>query len=248
MLRWDCHGAIYLPDFRVDFEHGEFYQIIISDQDPIRFTVPTKKENGESMKIIGISSSPRINGNSEILLDAFLKEAQKAGADVDKFRLLKMNIHPCIGDESCFKNGQCRFDDDAAKLYEPMLKADLVVLASPVYFYSTSTFAKLLIDRCQALWARKHILGQKNYKSGGRGFLISTGASSGEKLFEGSRLSAKYFFEAMGKNIAGCLCIKGVDEKKAILKHPTALAKAMELGWRFVGDPSFTHLDGCENG
>lgn len=200
------------------------------------------------MKIIGLSSSPRINGNSELLLDAFLGEAKKAGAQVVKHRLSKMDIRPCVGDESCFKTGICQFDDDAAKLYEPLLKADLVVLASPVYFYSTSTFAKLLIDRCQSLWARKHILNKQDYTPGGRGLLISTGASSGQKLFVGSRLSAKYFFEALGKELAGCLCVRGVDEKKAILQHPTTLAKALELGRRFVEDPGFTHLEGCENG
>jgi multimeric flavodoxin WrbA len=200
------------------------------------------------LKILALSASPRIKGNSDLLLDAFLEGACGAGVSCEKIHLVKKDIRPCIGCEKCFEKGDCQFDDDAPKLYAPLLNADLVILATPIYFYSTSTWAKLLIDRCQALWARKHILKIHSYVDAGRGVLLATGASGGPSMFEGARLSAKYFFEALGKDLAGCLCVAGVDEKKAILSRPGVLEKARDLGRSFAGDNHFTYLEGCKNG
>lgn len=200
------------------------------------------------MNIIGLAGSPRIDGNSELLLDRFLDGAAQSGASVKKIRLTRLQMQPCTGEEHCFKTGLCQFDDDASDLYEPLLAADMVVLASPVYFYSVSTQAKMLIDRCQALWARRHILKTSEFALNGRGVLIATGASNGKKLFEGLRLTTKYFLEALGKDLAGCLCVSGVDEKKGILKKDSAMDKAALLGRSFAADPDFSYLEGCKNG
>ena len=197
------------------------------------------------MKFIGLAGSPRKHGNTESLLDAFLEGAKAGGGQVQKVRLMGANIHPCVGCEQCFKKGECQFDDDASALYEPLCRADVVVLATPVYFYSPSTYAKLLMDRCQALWARKYILKQADCARSGRGVLISTGGSKGKNLFEGMQLAAKYFMDAFGKKLVLCLTFSNVDQKKAILDHPTAMEQARTMGRRFAEDPDFNPPKEC---
>ena len=199
------------------------------------------------MKIIGLAASPRIGGNTETLLDAFLEGAESAGAVVEKKQLVKADIHPCMGCEKCFETGDCQFSDDAPALYEPLLKADVVVLATPVYFYSTTTFAKLLIDRCQALWARKHVLKRKDYSLGGRGVLISAGGTKGKSLFEGVRLSTKYFLETLGKELAACIYFRGVNDKKEIQNNVEAVNEAQALGKKIATEPDFIDTKGCKN-
>lgn len=199
------------------------------------------------MNFLGLAASPRKNGNTELLLDAFLESAAAAGARTQKVRLVQADIHPCIGCEMCFEAGQCQFDDDAAALYDRLLSADVVILATPVYFYSPSTYAKLLIDRCQTLWARRYILKQQTWAPGGRGVLISTGGSGGKSLFEGVRLTTKYFLDAFGKSLAACLTVAHVDRKRAIEKHPAALERARTLGRAFARDPNYKE-EGCSHG
>lgn len=200
------------------------------------------------MKIIGLAASPRLGGNTEILLDAFLDGAKSAGAEVEKRQLVKADIRPCIGCEKCFDTGDCQFSDDAPAMYDPLLKADVVVMATPVYFYSTTTFAKLLIDRCQALWARRHVLKRKDYIPGGRGVLISAGGTKGKALFEGVRLSTKYFLETLGKELSACLYFRGINDKKEILNNPEAIDRARELGRKIASEPNYIDTKGCTNG
>jgi len=197
------------------------------------------------VKVVGLATSPRRKGNTDLLLSAFLQGAKDAGAETQTLVVPRLEIHPCIGCETCFETGQCQFEDDASRLYGTLLSADLLVLATPVYFYSTSTQAKMLIDRCQALWARRYVLKKQDYVPGGRGVLISTGGSKGKMLFEGLRLTTKYFMDALGKKLSGCLCYAGIDGKKEIEKHPTALTQARTAGKGFVEDFNYTVMEGC---
>jgi len=109
-----------------------------------------------------------------------------------------------------------------------------VIIASPMFFYGLSAQAKALIDRCQALWARKHILKQSLPDGGRKGAFIAVGATKGKRLFEGPIFTVKYFFEAIGVEYAGELLIRGVDARGEIKGHPTALTEAFELGKKLV--------------
>ena len=113
------------------------------------------------MKIIGLVCSPRRNGNTEILVSEALKEAQKNGAETEIIRTTDMQIQPCDGCAHCHKEGKCRIDDDMQELYKKMLEADGVILGSPVYFWSVSGQAKLLMDRTYALRYPYHRLQNK---------------------------------------------------------------------------------------
>jgi len=187
------------------------------------------------MRVLGIMGSPRQQSNTDILLDKALEGAREAGAETEKVLVSKLKISPCLEIYACVKDGKCPVKDDMQLLYEKLLEADHVILASPIFFYSITAQAKALVDRCQALWARKHVLGMgKEDKRERRGAFISVGATRGEKLFDGAVLTVKYFFDAINVKYAGDLLIRGVDDKAEIAGHPAALEEAFRLGQGLV--------------
>lgn len=106
-----------------------------------------------SKKVLILSGSPRKNGNSDLICDEFMKGALESGNDVEKIRVSAKNIHPCLGCYHCKdNNGKCVFDDGMAEILQKMIDADVLVLASPVYFYSIDAQLKALIDRTVARW------------------------------------------------------------------------------------------------
>jgi len=189
------------------------------------------------MKVLGILGSPRKGGNTELLLEETLKGAEAEGAEVERLRLTDYNIIPCKECLACFKDGNCIILDDMAKIYPKLLEADIIVLASPIFFYGVTAWAKALIDRCQALWARKYQLKDPSFGKEGRkrkGFFISVGGTKGQKTFEGAILTAKYFFDVLNAEYAGELVLREVDAKGDILKHPETLHQAFEAGRKLV--------------
>jgi multimeric flavodoxin WrbA len=193
------------------------------------------KDNENSMKVLGIMGSPRSQSNTEILLDKALEGAREAGAEVEKVLVSKLKISPCLEIYACRKDGNCAIKDDMQLLYKKLLEADHVILASPMFFYGVTSQVKAIIDRCQALWVRKHVLGMgKEDKRERRGLFISVGATRGTKLFDGSLLTVKYFFDAIGVRYSGDLLVRGIDNKAQIKEHPTALEDAFRLGQELV--------------
>ena len=178
--------------------------------------------------------SPRIEGNTDLLLDEALRGAQSQGAEVEKIIVDRLNIAPCREYCGCLKDGNCAIRDDMDDIYPKLLDADRVIVASPIFFYGLTSQIKALIDRCQALWARRYILKQNPPDSGRRGAFIAVGATRGKQLFDGSILTVKYFFKAISVRYVDELLIRGVDKKGEIKEHPTALMDAFELGKRLA--------------
>lgn len=102
------------------------------------------------MKVLAISSSPRKGGNSDVLCDEFLKGAAENGHEVQKIRLAEKKIAPCLACYGCTDSHVCVRRDDMAEVLEALKAADVIVLASPVYFYSICAQMKTIIDRCLA--------------------------------------------------------------------------------------------------
>ena len=189
------------------------------------------------MKVLGILGSPRKGGNTELLLEEALKGAEAEKAEIERLRLTDHNIIPCKECLACYKDGNCILLDDMAKIYPKLLEADIIILASPIFFYGVTAWAKALIDRCQALWARKYQLKDPSLGKEGKrrkGFFISTGGTKGQRVFEGAILTAKYFFDVLNAEYEGELVIREVDAKGDILKHPETLRQAFEVGRRLV--------------
>jgi len=189
------------------------------------------------MKALGIYGSPRKGGNTELLLEEVLKGAEAEGAEVERLRLTDLHITPCIACLACYKKGECVVKDDMEKVYPKLLEADIIILASPIFFYGVTGWAKALIDRCQAFWARTYELKDPDFGKEGRrrkGFFVSIGGTKGQKMFEGAVLTAKYFFDVLNAEYAGELLVREVDVKGDILKHPESLRQAFEAGRRLV--------------
>jgi multimeric flavodoxin WrbA len=186
------------------------------------------------MKILGIMGSPRLGGNTDLLVDAALNGARSQGAEVEKIVIDKLSISPCREHYGCLEDGNCVIRDDMDALYPKLLAADGLVVASPMFFYGITAQLKALIDRCQALWARKHVLKQNWPGAGRKGAFIAVGATKGEKLFDGSIATVRYFFKTVGVEYAEELLIRGVDQKGDIRQHPSALKDAFELGQRLA--------------
>ena len=192
------------------------------------------------MKVLGIFGSPRRGGNTELLLEEALKGAEKEGAKADRLYLSDFTITPCKECHGCDDTGNCIILDEMEKVYPKLLEADVVILASPIFFYGVTASAKALIDRSQALWARKYLLKDPSLGKEGKkrkGFFISLGATKGQKIFEGAILTVKYFFDVFNAEYVGELLFRGVEAKGDILRHPEALQQAFEAGRRLVQNP-----------
>jgi multimeric flavodoxin WrbA len=188
------------------------------------------------LRVLGLAGSPRCGGNTDLLLAEVMKGAQSKGAEVKTIILNDLKMTPCQHCDACFEAGFCRFKDDMYKVYKEMEKADRIVLASPVQFMGVSAQTKIMIDRCQALWARKYIL--KKPPLGDRrprkGLFIAVGGMTLANLFEPSLAIVKALFKVLDIEYAGELLFSGVDKKGAIKKHPDALKQAFIAGQRLV--------------
>jgi len=182
------------------------------------------------LKILGIMGSPRAKGNTDLLLDEALKGAQSQPVQVEKLVVDKLKIGPCREYYTCLKDGNCAIKDDMDEIYPRLLDADGIIVASPIFFYSVSSQLKILIDRCQALWARKYVLKWNVSGPGRKGAFIAVGATSGAQLFAGSILTVKYFFKAINVEYSDELLVRGVDKRGEIKEHPDVLSDAFELG------------------
>lgn len=108
-----------------------------------------------SKKIIILNGSPRKNGNTSALIDSFIKGAEESGNNVVRFNLQEMDVRPCIGclngGKGKDKNSPCTLKDDMDKIYPAFTDADVLVLASPLYYWSFSAQLKMAIDRLFAV-------------------------------------------------------------------------------------------------
>jgi multimeric flavodoxin WrbA/protein-tyrosine-phosphatase len=175
------------------------------------------------MLVLGLQGSPRKTGNTSFLLSAFLQAAERRGAVTQTVQVVERNILPCKEYVVCEKKGYCPIDDDmAAEIYGLLRQAEVVVLASPIFFYSMTSQLKALVDRCQTFWARKYRLKLSDpLKATRRGYLLSIGATKGKNLFEGLQLTAKYFFDAIDARYEGSLVYRGIEGAKDLAGHPT---------------------------
>jgi multimeric flavodoxin WrbA len=172
-------------------------------------------------------------------LDKVLEGAKASGAEVDRLYIRDLKIEGCLECGGCDKTGRCVIKDDMASVYPRLEEADLIVLACPIFFYGPPAQTKALIDRSQALWSKRNLRkdgeARKRYDSG-KGYLLAVGASRGKKIFEGTELAARYFFDAMDKSYEGGVFFRGLEKSDALKDRPEALEEAYGFGKR-LADP-----------
>ncbi|MCP4722278.1 MAG: flavin reductase, partial [Desulfobacteraceae bacterium] len=144
------------------------------------------------------------------------------GAKTQVIHPEKLDIQPCRELIVCEKKGFCPIRDEMEEKGYPLVKkADVVVLASPVFFYNVTAQVKCFIDRCQMFWGRRYklrLLDPDLYYR--QGFLLAVGASGGKRLFEGVELTAKYFFDAISADYSGSLTYRNVEDAGDIIPRP----------------------------
>jgi multimeric flavodoxin WrbA len=113
------------------------------------------------MKILGISFSPRKNGNTVAMLHEVLAAAKKDGAEVELYSVAGRNIQPCDGCWGCMKTGKCHIRDDGAELLDKMVAADGIIFGTPIYFWGMTAQAKAVIDRTISLYKPERSLANK---------------------------------------------------------------------------------------
>ena len=188
------------------------------------------------MKVLGIAGSPRWGGNTDLLLAEVMRGAASRGAEVKTIVLNDLNITPCQHCDACQKKGECRIEDDMQMVYRELEEADRIVLASPIHFMGVTAQVKAMIDRCQALWARKYVL--KRPPLGDRrerkGLFVAVGGMKRASLFEPALATVKSLFKVLDIAYADELLFRGIDEKGAIAEHPDALKQAFLAGQKLV--------------
>ena len=184
------------------------------------------------MKVLGISTSPRRNGNSDLLLQRALAGAESADAEVEYIRLSDLEVGPCIECNSCFETGVCVIKDDYQQMLQKMLDADRLIFATPVFFMSVCAQAKMLIDRGQCLWAAKYILKKSpvGEREDRRAMVIAVGGSKSKKQFDCIRLMMKIYFDSLDVRYKSNLFVNQVDEAGDIEKNAAAMEQAFKLG------------------
>lgn len=192
------------------------------------------------LKVLGISASPRFKGNSDLLLRRALEASGSeedpeavSGVQTEYLRLHDFTISPCVECNSCFTTGECRIKDDYQILMRKMLECDRLIFATPVFFMSVCAQAKLLVDRCQCLWARKYILQAPVRQTAGparEALVIAVGGSKSKKMFESIRLTMKYYFDALDFHYFANLFVNNIEGKGEIRGRPRALEEAFRLG------------------
>ena len=163
-------------------------------------------------KILAVYGSPRRNGNTDTLLKEAVRGARDNGATVTEYILCDMKISPCLEIYGCKKSGRCVIKDDFQILHDELETCEGIMLASPIFFYTVSAHTKIFMDRCQSLWIKRYWLDKKPFsKPGGhrKGLFISVGATRGKKLFDGSLLTVRYFFDAVDTTLWRSLLYRG---------------------------------------
>jgi arsenite transporter/arsenate reductase (thioredoxin) len=188
------------------------------------------------MLVVGLQGSPRKKGNTNFRLSTFMTAAEKLGARTIVIDVTQKKIIPCKEYTVCEKKGYCPIEDDVKDEIYPLLReAELVVLATPIFFYNMTAQLKAVVDRCQTFWARKYKLKLKDPgASMRRGFLLAVGATKGKNLFEGLNLTTQYFFDAIWAKFDDSLTYRGREGPKDMAAHPTVIQEVEEAAERLL--------------
>lgn len=173
-----------------------------------------------SKNVVIISGSPRKEGNSDTLCEEFLKGCQEAGHQVKKITLRDKEIKFCRACYACRKSGVCIQKDDVPAILQEMEAADVIVLATPVYFYSMAGQVKTLIDRCLSCGAR---LADKEF------YFIAT-AADGKPEMARTIDALRGFTDCLpGARVCGTILGAGAWQLGDIQGNP-AMEEAREMG------------------
>lgn len=175
-----------------------------------------------SKHVLIINSSPRKGGNSETLAAFFAKGAEEAGHKVETVYLREKNYSFCKGCLACLKVGHCVIGDDAVEIAARMHDADVLVFATPVYYYSVSGQLKTMLDRANPLFDSDYAFT--------KAYLLATAAEDGGETVDGTVKTVQGWVDCFERcELAGTVFAGGVNGVGDIVGHP-ALEEAYQMG------------------
>ena len=196
-----------------------------------------------AIKVLAFAGSPRRHGNSETLLDWVLDAMEKEpDVAVEKVVIVDADVNPCRGCNACEKLNACVQRDGMDILHDKIIDADVIVLSSPIYCMGICSQVKALIDRFQVFRSRKYVLKLPVVPPERRGkrlgVFLSTAGQNWDHVFDAAVPSVKCFFHVIDVKDRDIryLMVNGVDEKGAILNHPTARTDAERLAREVITD------------
>jgi len=174
-------------------------------------------------KVVVLSGSPRKGGNSDMLCDQFLEGVQKAGHQAEKIFIREMNINYCTGCGTCFNRTKpCPQKDDMAGVLDKMISADVIVMATPIYFYTMNGQMKTLIDRTCARYTE---ITDKDF------YFIMTAADGNKRSMERTMEEFRGFTSCLeGAKEKGVVYGTGVWEKGEVIDKPL-MKEAFQMGF-----------------
>jgi len=195
----------------------------------------TRKTNNK-YKIVAIYGSPRIGGNTAVLMDYFLKgimentRYSEGAVTIDSLLIKDKNISPCRECCNCSKTGECIIPDDMQEIYKLLIEADFIAVASPVFFTTVSAYLKAVIDRCQRFWVLKYEHNKKIIKKTRRGIFISTSGSGSKDIFKCSIKVIRSFFDVLFVDYLKDFTFNSMEKKGDILNNEKAISALFEFG------------------
>lgn len=173
-------------------------------------------------RVLILSSSPRRNGNSDTLCNEFMRGAQETGNQVEKIFLKDKHINYCTGCSVCsMYQKPCPQKDDAAEIVEKMIEADVIVMATPVYFYTMSAQMKTMIDRCCARYLE---IKNKDF------YFIISAAEDDRTLMERTIDGFRGFLDCL-ENARECGTIYGIGAwKMGEIEGKSSMQEAYQMG------------------
>lgn len=169
-----------------------------------------------------ICASPRRGGVTDRCAATALRVIEKSGFSCKRIFVRNMDIRPCRGDACCAGRKNCVIEDDMTKIYPELEKASLLVVSTPVYFYSVPSQMKAFIDRCQVYWERKYYKDPSVEEK--RGFLIARGEMKGNDIFGCVEKTIDIFFQTIKARRQGQFYFKSLADRDCLV----ALEKKIE--------------------
>ena len=173
-------------------------------------------------KVLIISTSPRKGSNSEALADEFARGAQENGNDVEKVSLAGKDIRFCRGCFACQKTKRCVIRDDADLIEQRMVNADVLVFATPIYYYEMSGQMKTMLDRGNPMFTADYAFRDV--------YLLCTAAEDAEHVWQRAKNGLEGWIACFPKaRLAGCVFGGGATAVGTVREKP-AMKEAREMG------------------
>jgi multimeric flavodoxin WrbA len=178
------------------------------------------------VNILAIAGSPRLEGNSTSLLRVALHEAAERGHEVELLHAVKLGVRPCMACDACKRGHACVVKDAMLEVYAGLEEADVLVIATPVHFYSVSGWLKPVVDRCYALFDAG---GEPRIARGKRLFVITAQQDAEPADGQATVRQLARSFAWLGMELQGSLTAAGLDQPDDYQDRPELMEAARRL-------------------